>query len=153
MMDTRQAYASAAAQLERSDTDHRDAFLRCALPTYQRSQLTLPNALRVEVERAVERWQRDYGKVLASCEPELASFQRAVRTVKAPADMRPRIDAVARAADDFSKSWLDLKDLMLRSGPSSDLHQAAPLIGKIDASWQNYRAAREQAKRTLSARL
>src|ERR1700712_3877777 len=49
-MDTRQAYVSAAAALERSDTEQRDTFMRCALPNYQRSQIINGGSLRSAVE-------------------------------------------------------------------------------------------------------
>src|SRR5690349_18201136 len=63
-MDTRQTYVMAASQLERSDTDQRDAFMRCALPNYQRSQVTNAGTLRSAVESASERMEKNYAKLL-----------------------------------------------------------------------------------------
>jgi hypothetical protein len=152
-LDSRQAYATAAAQLERSDTDQRDAFMRCALPTYQRSQLALPNALGAEVERATERLGKNYAEVLASCAPLLESFEHAVKGVQAPADVRSPIDTVAGAAQDVGNTWHALEEALRRPGPAYDRVQAAASIDKINAAWHRYLTARDQAKQALSARL
>lgn len=152
-LDSQQAYATAAAQLERSDTDQRDAFMRCALPTYQRSQLSAPNALRAELERATERMGKSYARVLSSCTPLLESFQGAVQSVKAPADVRAAVAAVASAAQDVGSAWLGLKDQLQRPGPAYDQAEAAASIDKINVAWQRYLSARDQAKQALHTRL
>ena len=152
-LDSRQAYATAAAQLERSDTDQRDAFMRCALPTYQRSQLAMPNALRAEIERATERMGKSYAGVLASCAPLLDSFEHAVKGVVAPADVRSRVDAVAGAAADVGVAWHGLQDQLKRPGPGIDQVETSASIGKINTAWQRYLTARDQAKQALSERL
>jgi hypothetical protein len=152
-MDTRQDYAQAANQLERSDTEQREAFMRCALPNVTRSQLTSPAALRNAIESVSGRMDKAYGRVLATCTPLLASFQQAIKDVKAPADVRPRVEVVSSAATDFGKAWLSYKDFLQGPGLAYDPTQAAPLIEKITSTFQTYETAREQAKKALSAKL
>jgi hypothetical protein len=152
-LDSRQAYATAAAQLERSDTDQRDAFMRCALPHYQRVQLVWPNALRAEVERVTQRMEKSYALVLVSCAPLLANFRQAVENVQAPSSVKPSLEWAAQAARDFETAWLELKTSLARPGAAYDQAQVAPLIEQITATWKRYLAARDRAKRALSDHL
>jgi hypothetical protein len=151
-MDTRQSYAQAATQLERTDTEQREAFMRCALPNVTRSQLTSPAALRNALETVSGRMQKAYGRVLNTCTPLLANFEQAVKDIKAPADVGPRVEAVSSAATGFGMAWSSYKDY-LQGAVAYDPAQAAPLIERITTSWQGYETAREQAKQALSAKL
>ena len=153
MMDAQQAYSEAAAQLERSDTEPRDAFLRCAIPTYQRSALAAPNALRSELERVTERMERGYARVLTSCGPLLDAFQASLGATQAPADVKPQVDAVVQAGAGFGKAWGELKELLQRPGASYDAGETGKAVEKISAAWQQYLTARDGAKQTLSAHM
>jgi hypothetical protein len=153
VVDTREAYMHAAGQLERSDTDPRDAFMRCVLPSYSRSQLTSSNVLRQELERTTERMQAGYAKVLAGCTPQLMHFQERVKDVRAPADMRPRVDAVAKATDELVKSWADLHTFLAHAGNTYDQTQTNRHIDKIAKAWQHYQSAREDAHKALTAQM
>jgi hypothetical protein len=152
-MDTRQSYAQAADQLERSDIEQREAFMRCALPNVTRSQLTSPAALRNAIETVSGRMERGYGRVLNTCTPLYASFEQAIKDIKAPADVGPRVEAVSIAATDFGRAWSGYRDYLQGPGLAYDPAQAAPLIEKITSTWQGYETAREQAKQALSAKL
>src|SRR5207344_2366917 len=59
-LDEHGAYAQAASELERLDTEQASAFLRCALPNAQRSQLASPNGLRSAIESASDRMDKGY---------------------------------------------------------------------------------------------
>ena len=74
-MDERAAYASAAAQLEHVDSQQGEAFLRCALPNLQRSQLESASALHSAIEIATEHMDKGYGRVLAQCAPLLDNLE------------------------------------------------------------------------------
>jgi hypothetical protein len=150
-MDDRQTYVLAASQLERSDIEQRDAFMRCALPNYQRSQVTNAGTLRNSVESASERMEKNYGKLLAKCTPLLISFQHAVTDIKAPSDVTEQVAAVNKAAADLGQAFNTYRD-HLQTKPY-DATQAAPLIDAIGNSWQSYLSAREKAKAALTARL
>jgi hypothetical protein len=151
-MDARQAYAQAAAQLERSEAEQREAFMRCALPNQQLSQLGAETALQGAIEIATERMGKTYAKVLTKCTPLLENFKQAVAGIKAPADAAPSVQAVSKAANDFAAAWLGLRDF-LKSSAEYDSAQAAPRIGAITASWQTYQTERARAKEVLSKRL
>jgi hypothetical protein len=150
-MDDRQTYVLAASQLERSDTDQRDAFMRCALPNYQRSQLTNAGSLRNAVESASERMEKNYAKLLAKCNPLLAGFQQAVTDIKAPSDVTEPVGAVNKAVTDLSQAFGNYRELIQKQGYEPT--QAAPLIDAIGDSWQSYLNAREKAKSALTAKL
>ena len=150
-MDAHQAYATAASDLERIQNEQGDAFLRCALPNQQHSQLTAPNALRGAIEIATERMGRTYGKVLTKCTPLLEGFQQAVGGIKAPTDVTPKMQAVSKAANDYGASWLSLRDALQRG--ELDQTQAAPVIDQIVANWEKYQDERTRAKQALSAKL
>ena len=152
MMDARQAYATAAAQLDRSETEQGDAFIRCALPHQQRSNLVVPTALHGAIEIATERMGKTYAKVLTTCTPLLESFQQSISGIKAPPDVTPKVQAVSKAANDFGAAWLSLRDHLQRAG-EADRAETAPLIDKITATWQVYQTERERAKQALSAQL
>lgn len=151
-MDARQVYAQAAEQLERSDVEQRDAFMRCALPNQQNSQLAAPAALQGAIEIATERMGKTYAKVLTRCVPLLENFQKAVADVKAPADTAPKVQAVSKAANDFAAAWLALRDFV-QSSAEYDRAQVAPRIEAITSSWLTYQTEHAKAKTALSARL
>jgi hypothetical protein len=151
-MDARQAYAQAAAQLERSETEQLEAFMRCALPNQQRVQLAAQNALRSAIEIATARMGKTYAKVLTKCTPLLQNFQQSVASIQAPADAAPRVQVVSKAANDFAAAWVGLRDF-LQSSVEYDPAQATPRIQAITASWQTYETERGKAKDLLSAQL
>jgi hypothetical protein len=151
-MDARQAYAQAAEQLERSEVEQREAFMRCALPNQQRAQLGSQTALQGAIESATERMGKTYSKVLTKCTPLLESFRQGVASVQSPADTAPSVKAVSKAADEFAAAWLGLRDFLQTSG-EYDPAQAAPRIQAITSASQNYSVERIKAKEALSARL
>jgi len=150
-MDDRQTYVLAASQLERTDTEQREAFMRCALPNYQRSQVTNAGTLRNAVESASERMDKNYAKLLNKCTPLMGGFQEAVTNIKAPADVTQQVAAVNRAVADLSQAFGNYRELIQKQG--YDATQAAPLIDAIGTSWQSYLSAREQAKQAITAHL
>jgi DNA-binding FrmR family transcriptional regulator len=150
-MDDRQTYVLAASQLERSDIEQRDAFMRCALPNYQRSQLTNAGSLRNAVESASERMNKNYAKLIAKCTPQLASFQQAVTDIKAPEDVSTQVSAVNKAVIDLGLAFNNYRDFLQQK--TYDPTEAAPLIDAIASSWQSYLTTREKAKQALSAKL
>jgi len=152
MMDERQAYATAVNQLERSDGEPRDAYLRCVLPGYSRAQITAPNGLRAQLEQTTERLQRGYGKLLASCAPLLTSFRHAAQDVRAPLDVKAEVGAVSMAAGQWAIAWGGLQEYLQRPGATYDQAQVSPLLDKIDTAWQEYQHARDKGKQALLAR-
>lgn len=150
-MDDRQTYVLAASQLERSDTEQRDAFMRCALPNYQRSQLTNAGSLRNALESASERMDRNYAKLITKCTPLLASFQQAIIEIKAPIDVTEQVGAVHKAVTDLGQAFTSYRDLLLKQGYEPE--QAAPMIEAISSTWQRYLNAREKAKQAITAKL
>jgi hypothetical protein len=153
MMDAQQAYSVAANQLERTDTDDLDAFLRCAIPTYQRSVLAAPDGLSNELERVTQRSARGYARTLTGCMPLLATVNASLAATKPPADVKQHVDAVIQAGTAFGKAWLELRELLQRSGAVYDSAETATAIGKINTAWQQYLTTRESAKKALSARM
>jgi hypothetical protein len=151
-MDTHQAYAHAAEQLEVIDAQQSEAFLRCALPNLQRTQLSTPTALHTAIEIVSERMDKQYGRLLGQCEPLLQSFEQAVNQVKAPSDMTRRLQALSVAAGDLGRSWTDYRTYLQDPAQRYDYVQAAPRIEKITLAWSAYQTQRTQAKEALSAR-
>jgi hypothetical protein len=151
-MDARQAYATAAEQLERSEVEQRDAFMRCALPNQQNSKLNQQSALQGAVEIATDRMGKTYAKVLTKCTPLLENFQHAVADVKAPEDTAQNVQAVSKAANQFAAAWLGLRDFLQNSG-DYDRAAIAPRIQAITSAWQAYETERTKAKEVLSKRL
>jgi hypothetical protein len=150
-MDTRQHYVLAASQLERSDVEQRDAFMRCALPNYQRSQITNAGTLRNALESASERMEKNYAKLLQKCAPTLEGFQKAVGEIKAPADVSQPLEAVNKSLTDLGQAFTNYREQLQKQG--YDAERASPLIEAIGASWQSYLTARERAKQALTAKL
>ena len=151
-MDTRQAYVSAAAAVERSDTEQREAFMRCALPNYQRSQVVNGSSLRGAVESQSERMEKNYAKLLAKCTPLMASFQQAITDIKAPDDVTQQVGALNKAAADLGVAFNSYREF-LQHAQAYDATQAAPLLETIGSSWQGYLTARERAKQAISAKM
>lgn len=150
-MDAHQAYSEAAAQLERSEVEQREAFMHCALPNQGNAPLGSQAALRSAIEIATERMGKTYAKVLTKCTPLLESFQQAVAGVRSPADTDASVKAVSKTANDFAAAWLGLRDFLQSTG-DYDREQTAPRIQAITAAWESYSNERIKAKAALSAR-
>lgn len=153
MMDTRQAYAVAASALERLDTEKRDPFIRCALPSYQRSQIANSNALRGAIESATDRMGRSYGRLLAKCAPLLENFQQAAADIKAPDDVSDDVSAVTNATSALGQAFKDYQAMLLRPEQDYDNAQVLPMIEAIGSAWDTYQKAREQAKHAMTERM
>jgi len=151
-MDTRQAYVTAAAALERGDTEQRDMFMRCVLPNYQRSQVINGGSLRSAVESQSARMEKNYAKQLAKCTPLLAGFQQSITDIKAPSDVTKQVDAVNKSVSDLGIAFNNYREFLLHA-PAYDAAQAVPFIDAIGSSWQSYLGARDQAKQAISAKL
>ena len=151
-MDAREGYARAAEQLESSDVEQREAFMRCALPNQQRAQLSAPMGLQRALEIATERMGKTYAKVLMKCTPLLENFQQSVAGIKSPPDTAQNVRAVSTAANNFAAAWLGLRD-SLQSSAENAPAQVAPHIEAITKSWQGYQEERIKAKQVLSARM
>lgn len=149
-MDAHQAYAKAGEQLELVDAQQSEAFLRCALPNLQRSQLDDPSELHTAIEIATERMDKAYGRVLAQCDPLLESFQEAVNQIKGPADMTRRLSDLSNAAGQLGGSWQDYRKYLQDPAQHYDYVQAAPRIEKITNAWANYQKQRNETRDALA---
>jgi len=151
-MDAHQAYAKAGEQLELVDAQQSEAFLRCALPNLQRSQLDDPSELHTAIEIATERMDKAYGRVLAQCDPLLESFEEAVSQIKGPADMTRRLSSLSNAAGALGHSWSEYRKYLQDPTQHYDYVQAAPRIEKITNAWQDYQTQRDQTRDALAQR-
>ena len=151
-MDTTQAYASGANRLEAIDEQQSEAFLRCALPNLQRTQVASASALFSAIEFATERFNKHYGKQLAQCAPLLSELQQTLDSVHPPADMTRRIEGVRAAAQELSASWNSYRAYLQDPAKPYDYVQAAPMMEKISKSWETYRGQLDTTKSAMRAR-
>ncbi|MEY4579290.1 MAG: hypothetical protein RL701_3993 [Pseudomonadota bacterium] len=150
-VDSQQAYAHAASQLERVDAEQSESFLRCALPNLQRSQVDTTSSLHSAIEIASEGMDKAYGTLLEECSPLLESLELAVNQINAPPDMTRKLSALSLSARNLGRAWTNYRHFLQQPNKPYDYVQAAPLIEKITLAWQDYRVARSQAKQALSA--
>ena len=150
-MDEHAAYTQAAAQLEQIDSQQSEAYLRCALPNVQRSQLESATALHNAIEIATEHMDKGYGRVLAQCAPLLDELEASVHGLTAPPDMTRRLERLSSAMTDFKSSWLAYQSYLQDRSQPYDYVKAAPLIERITIAWERYQAAQKQAKEALVA--
>jgi hypothetical protein len=150
-MDEHAAYATAAAQLEAVDSQQGDAYLRCALPNLQRSQIESASALHSAIEIATEHMDKSYGRVLAQCAPLLDQLESSVAQLTAPPDMTRRLQRLSSAVTDYKSSWTAYQSYLQDRNQHYDYVQAAPLIERITIAWEGYQAAHRQAKEALMA--
>ena len=148
-IDASQAYAAAADRLEAIDSQQGEAFLRCALPNVQNSQLSSAPALHNAIEVASDRLDKRYGRLLEQCGYLLEGLTGALSNVRAPADMSRRMDTLRASADQFSAAFQDYRDYLLDPHKPYDYVQATPLIEKIANHWQDYQTARADARTAL----
>lgn len=151
-IDASQAYAAAADRLEAIDSQQGDAYLRCALPNVQNSQLSSASSLHNAIEIASERLEKRYGKLLEQCDYLLVGLTSALSAMRAPADMTRRMDDLRVSADQLGDAFQDYRDYLLDPAKPYDYVQATPLIEKIANHWQQYENARAQARSALRAR-
>lgn len=138
-LDTQSAYNQAAAQLDRSESQRAQAYMRCVLPDFQPSQLTSKVTLYGTIEYVSEHLGKAYGDQIAACAPLLDDFERAVHKVTAPSNMTRHLQQVSQSATDFKRSWLAYQDYLQKPNDPYDYVKAAPLIDQITINWQSYR--------------
>jgi len=153
-MDAHRAYMQAASELERIENEESGAFLRCALPNLQQSQLASANGLRSAIEIAAERLDKNYPKALGKCLPLLERIEHSVKQIQPPTDISSQLLGVSNSVSAFGKAWTEYRSFLQQPvQPGAEAPSAAPLIDKITASWLGYQNARNQAKEAISARL
>jgi hypothetical protein len=150
-LDAKEAYTHAAAQLDRVDKEQSEAFLHCALPNLQRSQLDTTSALHSAIEIASEGMDKAYGTLLGECSPLLDSLAMAVDQINAPPDLTRKLNALSTSARGLGRAWENYRKYLVQPDRPYDYVQAAPLIEKITLAWQDYRNARAQTKAALAA--
>ena len=150
-MDEHTAYASAASQLENVDSQQSEAYLHCALPNLQRSQVESASALHSAIEIATEHMDKGYGRVLAQCAPLLDQLETSVTTLNAPPDMTRRLASLSSAVTDYKHGWNAYQSYLQDRSQPYDYLKAAPLIERITIAWERYQAAHRQAKEALMA--
>jgi hypothetical protein len=148
-IDDSQAYAAAAERLESIDSQQGEAFLRCALPNVQNSQLGSAPALLNAIEIASDRLDKRYGKLLEQCDYLLDGLTSSLSGLRAPADMTRRLQTLQSSASQLSSAFQDYRDYLLDPNKRYDYVQALPMIEKIANHWQEYQTARADAKTAL----
>jgi hypothetical protein len=151
-IDAHQAYAHAADQLDAIDSQQGDAFLRCALPNLQHSQLSSATALHSAIEIVSERFDKRYAQQVSGCRYLLDELQDELGTIRAPADMTLRVDGLRHAAQDFTSAWDRYRSYLQDPSQRYDFVQATPLIEKISVAWENYQTQRTDTRVALRAR-
>jgi hypothetical protein len=151
-IDHSQAYAHAADRLEEIDGQQGDAYLRCALPNLQNSQLSSSTALHSAIEVVSERFDKRYAQQLSGCAYLLDALGSALDTVQAPPDMTRRLERLRSSARNFAQAWEHYRAYLKDPTQRYDYVQAAPLIEKISVAWQDYQTQRTQTTSALRAR-
>jgi hypothetical protein len=150
-LDAQQAYAHAADRLETIDSQQSEAFLRCALPNVQRSQLSSTVALHNAIEIASERFDKFYGRQLTHCEHYLVDLETELDAVKVPTDMTRQLTSLRNAAHEFGLAWSNYRDYLRDPTQSYDYVRATPMIEKVTLAWGSYRAQQVEIKAVLRA--
>jgi hypothetical protein len=148
-IDTQQAYAHAADRVEEIDAQQGEAFLRCALPNLQNSQLNSASALHSAIETVSERFDKRYAHQLASCSYLLNDLQAALGTVQVPPDMTRHMEGLRHSAQDFAQAWHNYQVYLQDPAQRYDYVQATPLIEKISVAWQGYQTQRTETNTAL----
>jgi hypothetical protein len=150
-IDVKQSYAHAADRLEVIDSQQSEAFLRCALPNVQSSQLKSSLALHNAIENASERLDKFYGRQLTHCSHYLDDLSSQLGAVTVPADMSRQLASLREAAKEFGLTWNNYRAYLQDPSVRYDYVQATPLIEKITLAWGTYRAQQAQIKAVLRA--
>jgi hypothetical protein len=151
-IDHSQAYAHAADRLEEIDAQQGEAYLRCALPNLQNSQISSSTALHSAIEVVSERYDKRYAQQLAGCAYLLNALESALSTVQAPPDMTRRVEGLRLSAQNFAQAWEHYRAYLKDPAQRYDYVQATPLIEKISVAWQGYQTQRAEATAALRAR-
>jgi hypothetical protein len=150
-IDQTQAYATAAERLETIDNQRSEAFLRCALPNVQPTQLASASELHTAIEIATERLDKRYGTQIAQCTHLLADLQQSLSALEAPSDMTRRLEGLRAAAGELSQAWTAYRGYLQDPRKPYDYVQAVPMIEKITNAWTNYRGQLNDTKAALRA--
>lgn len=148
-LDNRNAYANAAAQLDRSESTQAEGFMRCVLPDLQPSQLTSQVTLYGTIENLTEQLGKAYGDQVAACAPLLDDFEHSVHNVRAPADMTRHLQEVSLAASSVKQSWQSYQRYLQTPNEPYDYVKAAPLIDRITVAWKTYHQTNKRTKQAL----
>jgi len=150
-LDAQQVYAHAAERLESIDSQQGEAFLRCALPNVQRSQLNSTIALHTAIEIASERFDKFYGRQLAHCARYLTDLETELASVRVPSDMTRQVSALRNAAREFERAWNNYRAYLQDPALPYDYVRATPLIEKVTLAWGSYRAQQAEITAVLRA--
>jgi hypothetical protein len=150
-LDRQQAYAHAAERLEAIDSQQSEAFLRCALPNVQRSQLSSTVALHNAIEIASERFDKFYGRQLTHCEHYLIDLESELDNVQVPTDMARQLGTLRDTAHEFGLAWSNYRDYLRDPAQAYDYVRATPMIEKVTLAWGSYRAQQAEIKAALRA--
>ena len=150
-IDRQQAYAHAAERLETIDSQQSEAFLRCALPNVQRTQLSSTQALHNAIEVVSERFDKYYGRQLAHCAHYLDDLNTELAAVSVPRDMKLQLDSLQHAARLFRRAWDNYRIYLQDPEQRYDFVKATPMIEKVTLAWADYRAQQDQIKGSLRA--
>ena len=150
-LDRHQAYARAANRLELITNLQGEAFLRCALPNMQRSQLSSTQALHTAIENASERFDKYYGTQLKACSHYLGDLSRELAAVNVPRDARLQLKSLRQAAHQYGHTWDAYQQYLLDPAQNYDYVKATPMIEKITLAWADYRTQQAQITTSLRA--
>jgi hypothetical protein len=150
-IDRQQAYARAAEQLETIDAQQSEAFLRCALPNVQRSQLSSTQALHNAIEIVSERFDKFYARQLVHCSNYLDDLNNELNRVRVPADMQRGLTSLRQTAQGFGRAWDNYRLYLEDPTQRYDYVQAAPLIEKVTLAWADYRTQQIRIRAKLRA--
>jgi hypothetical protein len=151
-VDNARSYAVASERLEAVEHQHGTAFLRCALPEVQPTQISDRQALHTAIEVASDRFDKYYGRQLQKCTYLLDELQSQLAALDTPADMRRGLTALRVAGQNLGDAWETYRDYLQDPKQRYDYVQATPLIEKITLAWEAYQQQEASLQQALRKR-
>jgi hypothetical protein len=97
-LDRDRAYGQTSAAAQELRRTHVSAFVQCALPFAQSSNLQSPERMYAAIADMVERSAASYAQVLRQCENRLLTLPPALGALRAPAELRAPIARLREAS-------------------------------------------------------
>jgi hypothetical protein len=130
-LDREMAYSQAGQAVSDAQQQQLGAYLQCALPGTQLSSVASADELHSAIERLVERFHKDYGRLLKRCEPKLEALAPTLANVNVPKDLQGELHELRASAKQLTASAVTLRTYLEDERTAYDYAQATAYIDRV----------------------
>jgi len=151
-LDRDRAYEQASAATQELRRTHVTAFVQCALPFAQASNLASPERLYAAIADMVERSAATYAQVLRQCESKLLTLPPALGSLRAPSELRGSIARLRESSLQLQQASSALRSALEDPAQREDYVGVTARADHLAKAVFAYDARDTELRETLAAR-